>query len=304
MVDDSDISWHPENEKISSDEEMSEPEPILREDDRCFIVYENQLNVLFSFCYKCGSPTVHVEKFLCGSMVCVKTECTNNCSLKWYSQSTIRKMPVGNLLLAGSILFTGNQYDKMAEFASVLNLSFISRTSYYKIQDVYMFPVINKEYEMQQAALLSAFGSDELFVCGDGQCDSPGHCAKYLTYTLMEEETSIILSSHVVSVDETKMNSYAMELRGFTECLAILEDHGINVTGIATDRHVQIAAFMKHERPDLMHQFDVFHVAKSITKSLRQVAQKKSNEQLLPWIQSVSNHLWWSCKTCQGDELV
>ena len=32
-----------------------------------------------------------------------------------------------------------------------------------------------------------------------------------------------------------------------------------------------------------------------------QKGKQKHCKQLLPWIQSISNHLWWSVQTCNGD---
>jgi len=37
---------------------------------------------------------------------------------------------------------------------------------------------------------------------GDGRCDSPGHSAKYCTYTFMEPESGKIVDSEVISVTE------------------------------------------------------------------------------------------------------
>ena len=50
------------------------------------------------------------------------------------------------------------------------------------------------------------------------------------------------------------------------------------------------------------HQFDVWHLAKSVTKKLTEKAKKKDRGDLFPWIKSVSNHLWWCADTFNGDK--
>ena len=50
----------------------------------------------------------------------------------------------------------------------------------------------------------------KLGICGDGQCDSPGHCAKYGTYTVMDENTNKVLDFEVVQVTEVS-SSHAMK---------------------------------------------------------------------------------------------
>ena len=51
------------------------------------------------------------------------------------------------------------------------------------------------------------------------------------------------------------------------------------------------------------HQYDVWHMAKSVTK-LPKMAKEKHCCQLFPWIQSISNHLWWAAQSCKGDAQV
>lgn len=67
---------------------------------------------------------------------------------------------------------------------------------------------------------------------------------------------------------------------------------------------VQVSCYMKNDRSDIVHQYDVFHTAKGLTKQLWKASRNKDNEDVAMWIQSIINHLWWSCATCGGDENV
>ena len=58
---------------------------------------------------------------------------------------------------------------------------------------------------------------------------------------------------------------------------------------------------MKSDYPSINHQYDVWHLAKSVVKQLTQKGKQRKCEQLLPWIQSISNHLWWAAQTCNRD---
>ena len=62
----------------------------------------------------------------------------------------------------------------------------------------------------------------KLDLCGDGRCDSPGHCAKYGTYTIMEENTSKVFDFEVVQVTEVS-SSNAMEAEGCNRVLNSLK---------------------------------------------------------------------------------
>ena len=77
--------------------------------------------------------------------------------------------------------------------------------------------------------------------------------------------------------------------------------HDVNISAIATDRHTGVASLMKTEYPHIGHQYDAWHLAKSVTKMLGKKAKTKHFDQLFPLIQSISNHLWWSVQTCNSD---
>ena len=66
-------------------------------------------------------------------------------------------------MLAGATLFTKNQFDKLLPFAEVLKPSFISDTTYYKIRETYLFPVINELYNQQQVAHITAFADEHRY---------------------------------------------------------------------------------------------------------------------------------------------
>ena len=96
-------------------------------------------------------------------------------------------------------------------------------------------------------------------------------------------------------------SSVAMEKEGLRPCLDKLLTEGVLVASTATDRHTGVASLMKKEYSFIEHQYDVWHMAKSVTKKLTKKAKAKYCGQLYPWIQSISNHLWWTAQTCDGD---
>lgn len=58
-----------------------------------------------------------------------------------------------------------------------------------------------------------------------------------------------------------------MEVEGFRKCMTYLIEKGFKIELLATDRHVQIRSLVTKECPKIDHQFDVWHLAKSIRKN-------------------------------------
>ena len=61
-------------------------------------------------------------------------------------------------------------------------------------------------------------------------------------------------------------------------------------------RHIQVAAMMRKDQPHVKHQFDPWHVAKSVRKDLLAASKKRECANLGPWISSIVNHLWLKFK--------
>lgn len=108
----------------------------------------------------------------------------------WVSQPTVKRAAAGNLLLSGTILFSGNTFSRVSEMASKVNLAFPGESDYLNWQNKHLFPVINARWQQEKASVLAdLLDRESVTLLGDGRCDSPGYSAKYGTYTMMDEET-------------------------------------------------------------------------------------------------------------------
>ena len=94
-----------------------------------------------------------------------------------------------------------------------------------------------------------------------------------------------------------------MDKLGFQRCLHRALNSGIPVEGVGTDRHTGIKALMRNEYKErgVEHQVDVWHLCKNIMSKLSKKQRKRGRKELAPWIKSVTNHLWWSAMTCEGN---
>ena len=63
-----------------------------------------------------------------------------------------------------------------------------------KREKKYLWPVVNTEYTMMKESGLAAFRDTPIQIIGDGRCDSLRFNAKYGTYTVMDVNSSRILT--------------------------------------------------------------------------------------------------------------
>ena len=171
----------------------------------------------------------------------------------------------------------------------------MSKSTFYRLQSKYIFGTINKVYKVYQNRILNQFTENPVRLGGDGRCDSPGHNAKYCTYSVMEQMSSQILHFHVMNVAETDGNSNLMEKQGLIKVLEKLNTCNVAIESLTTDRHSQIRKYLR-ENLNLRHQFDIWHAAKSVRSKLTKAAKLKSNNDLKPSIKSIDNHFWWCCE--------
>ena len=139
-------------------------------------------------------------------------------------------------------MLTGGSFTKFDDFFKTLNLMSISKAEFYKIQDAYIFPVINEAWKGHKKELITKLKGKHIALTGDGSCDSPGYSAKYCTYTFIEQSSGQIIDFELVQVSEVA-NSCVMEKEAFFRALSRLQ-RDLDIVQIATDRHVQIRSLL------------------------------------------------------------
>ena len=217
--------------------------------------------------------------------------------------TTIGRQPVGNILAVGAVVLGGQTYEKASFFASLMNLEFISLTTFNSIQEALLFPTINMYFEKEILECCDAVRGRPVVVCGDGRCYSPGYNAKYCTYTCMEMSTHKILAMSLVQVSQAS-SSVAMEKLRSKKALDAMLASGVDVKVMATDQHTGIRKMLREDYENMDHQFDVWHLSKSIVKRLTTKAKAKDCQDLAPWIKAVSNHIWWAAQNCKEDPIL
>ncbi|KAL5022529.1 hypothetical protein ScPMuIL_001684 [Solemya velum] len=125
-----------------------------------------------------------------------------------------------------------------------------------------------------QADLIDSIKQKPLVLGGDRRCDTPGHNAKYCTYSMMDLESNKVLEIWLIQFNEVKSSCH-IELEGLERCLEFLEFHCMAIQDIVTDRHVMVKKYLRKEHSTKNHYFDVWHVAKGSKphKMMKQVVE-------------------------------
>lgn len=159
--------------------------------------------LIFKLCDLCRGPADAVVWKTLGTMVRIRKQCRECGSIVfWDSQSFINSIPEGNLRLSAGILFSGSKPSQALRVFKHIKCPVISLRSFTRHQSRWLHPVINRVWKRKQEDMIS--GLKEIGVPvnlgGDGRSDSPGHSAKYGSYTLLDLDWNMVLHQELVQV--------------------------------------------------------------------------------------------------------
>lgn len=94
-------------------------------------------------------------------------------------------------------------------------------------------------------------------------------------------------------------NSTAMELEGAKRSFTFLLSK-VKISKFISDRHRGIAKWIRESHAKIEHFFDIWHIAKAITKKMVKAAKGKGCEKISEWIKGIRNHIYW-CATSTNE---
>lgn len=170
-----------------------------------YIVFLSMLLQLLTWlrCPSCGSALFSKRARDWGTLLMLSISCYG-CGVvtDWYSQSFIGSVPAGNMLLSASILFSGSVPSKALRMLNHMGVRCISSRTFFRHQRLILHTTVNKVWEDEKLRNRAILEREDRYLAlgGDGRCDSPGHSAKFGTYTVMELDSNIILETQVFTV--------------------------------------------------------------------------------------------------------
>jgi hypothetical protein len=114
----------------------------------------------------------------------------------------IMNLPAGNLHLTAAIYFTGVSFVKIEQVLTALRLQSLSSSTFYSHARKYLQPTIFSMWSDRQSALFKNMRDKKgsIVIGGDMRADSPGHCAKYGSYTVMDLAGNRVIHVELVQV--------------------------------------------------------------------------------------------------------
>lgn len=111
-------------------------------------------------------------------------------------------IPTGNILLSSAVLFSGCNINKVFRLFRFMNVVSISVQSFHKHQRDYLWPSIDCVWTKARECLIRTIKerAGPVVLAGDGRSDSPGHCAKYGSYTLLDVRSGKVIELQLVQV--------------------------------------------------------------------------------------------------------
>ena len=100
---------------------------------------------VFKKCQQSGCKNVTKVKYhLVGPTVVLNWKCAAGHKGRFCSSKDVNEIKANNLQTAAAIMLSGNNFAKAEKMAKFSGLSFISETTFYRLQRLYFIPAINK----------------------------------------------------------------------------------------------------------------------------------------------------------------
>ncbi|KAM5170491.1 uncharacterized protein ACMZJ9_003387 isoform 1-T2 [Mantella aurantiaca] len=274
-----------------------------------FIVFESCLDELLLSCkckarVNCMGSIVKLQKYRIGTAISVTAYCSKNHKFNlWQSQPLIGRTPVGNILLSAGILCSGSNFLRVERLLNFMGIFGINKSTHFNNQNKYLFPTINYHWEKNHLDTIEEMQNNPVALSGDGQFHSPRNSGKYCIYSFLDSKSKKIVDFQIEQ-HHPGANAVLLETKAFHVCLQRLRASNINIKIVCTDIHVSIQKLMRSLYKDIKHQFDVWHVAKSIGSKIATASKRSSATDLAHWVVPAKTHLWWCARTCNQNPLL
>ncbi|XDV33410.1 hypothetical protein PO909_003834 [Leuciscus waleckii] len=271
--------------------------------DAKYIVFESSLRELFKTCplckNKCSVQRRRLGTFVSFCQVCQHCQYTR----KWQSQPVKGSTPVGNLQMSAAVYFTGGSFIQMQKICRAMNLQIHQFRSFRMHAGWFLEPAIFHKWKMDQQAMVQSLQPlGKLALSGDMRADSPGHSAKYGSYTLLHLDSNKILDIQLIQSNEVGGSAH-MEKEGLRRALDHLESNQLQVDYIVTDRHTQVKEYLRER--EIKQYYDVRHLEKGLSNKLEKLSRNKDCQVLRHWLLGIKNHIYWSAmSSTEGPEKV
>ena len=168
-----------------------------------YLIFESALLMLFVTCRFCARASTNVKKTITGSFLRITQFCTA-CTRTWCweSQPYVGNIPAGNIYTSAAILYTGAFPAKALRIFRFLKCATITSKTFFRHQSNILQPAIQLTWERHQLSLFQKMKAQQrnLILSGDGRADSPGHSAKYGSYTVIDISCNKVMDFKLVQV--------------------------------------------------------------------------------------------------------
>ena len=144
------------------------------------------------WCPECGSKAEVVTSTVIGYTTHISYRCFGpfKHSGNWKSSPTSGKLHHLKILVSTAASLCGIGSTSLTCLFKTLKMPTMSNSSFRDHETKWLFPTVYQMFiNMRDRSVDSIRDKVDLVLSGDGQFDSPGHCAKYCVYTLMDHCT-------------------------------------------------------------------------------------------------------------------
>ncbi|XDV48298.1 hypothetical protein PO909_017735 [Leuciscus waleckii] len=271
---------------------------------RKLLVFEECLLELFEKCPVC-TQVCEVQTRLRGTFMEVWQRCPHcQYQRRWKSQSVIgNSTPAGNLQLSTAIYVSGASFFNIQKVFKAMQLQMHSYRQFRIHCRNFIEPAVLHKWKNDQAAVLQQLSTDgSAILGGDMRADSPGHSAKFGSYTMMDLNKNTVIDIQLVQSNEVG-GSVNMEKEGLKRSLAVITESGIKLDCIVSDRLPQIQKFLTDAK--ITQYYDVWHFEKGMGKKLKAISKTKDCEKVKKWLPMIKNQIYWiAASSTSGPERI
>ena len=186
----------------------------------------------------------------------ISWQCSKGHLGSWSSSSVLcnkggKDVYTSSILLAIGVLLTGNDYDKINLFCKFLDLSMVSRSTYMRLQKLYVIPEIKSFWEEMRSGIWQILAKHSVILGGDERKETSSCNLRYCTSILMEQYLDVIVDMNVFEMRENERTSKEMQAFGLKGLLEEIVGKIIK-SEIIGDASTSVLALLKNLKGNIM----------------------------------------------------